>query len=776
MKKKVLILLALFIAQVGMTQIPPNVFAGQNFVKALKLLHHDKKVLTTDSALFNNEITRLQAAYYSKSMVLQREATTHEYATFATGRYIGLSSLASEIGNKLSYYDSLFIMAASYPEYVEYDSLMASEIAKAVVYGLEISGPTDKDSLLNIVTGAMKKHYIMVEADQWPLVRQQAFVDRYASQYYNRGIISMAESVFRAFEWLYRGDSINTGSGFIFSQNYPLVDANLIAENKVLSDLDGQQLILNPRTQSNMDLIYLITLLRTASESNLEEPIVLVCNPYKIDRAYLNALQRNLSYAVYHVVFLDESDTSFFAHAPQFGLLRPDGSTTNVTNSPIEFLEWLETPLLEKRAAAKVSQQVLQKENEERMLAMSKIPVDTTLKQELFAGGSTIRLFGYWPNNTNVKTKRYRFTQSGYNYLPEIPEVATIEIYQNDYLIYALDYMPYPGCDNIDLISNQKHDVVVKFENHENQLMYKQLTRLDSLTMLTRNYNQLIEKYPYRNSKFVKSIRQRKKEVQTQISNQLLECNSVVQAVFSVKFFLSDMRELVLSAQIKHTEISQLLNSITFDSILWNSPYYKSWIDACLLYGQNDLKSTIDMLLGSSKWIPPQGESEVGRYIWKQMNAFGREDMMFYIDSTYLSNCRGNNLNVKKRLSGYKRMAIGKKAPDITWYENGQEMHLDQILADTVLVVFWADWCGHCQEYLPTLYSELEHNKTTKVIAVNIDEDESSQEFGKQLMPRWIHIRAPKKWQDPIVEQYNVFATPSIFILDASKHVLGRLK
>lgn len=37
-------------------------------------------------------------------------------------------------------------------------------------------------------------------------------------------------------------------------------------------------------------------------------------------------------------------------------------------------------------------------------------------------------------------------------------------------------------------------------------------------------------------------------------------------------------------------------------------------------------------------------------------------------------------------------MAAGNIAPDISWEEYGEAMNLYGLKADTVIVIFWADW------------------------------------------------------------------------------------
>jgi thioredoxin 1 len=70
----------------------------------------------------------------------------------------------------------------------------------------------------------------------------------------------------------------------------------------------------------------------------------------------------------------------------------------------------------------------------------------------------------------------------------------------------------------------------------------------------------------------------------------------------------------------------------------------------------------------------------------------------------------------------------------------------DGVADGTVLVDFWADWCGPCKMLAPVL-EELfeEHSEEFRLAKVNVDEElELAEEFGIQSIPTVILFRGGK--------------------------------
>ncbi len=133
---------------------------------------------------------------------------------------------------------------------------------------------------------------------------------------------------------------------------------------------------------------------------------------------------------------------------------------------------------------------------------------------------------------------------------------------------------------------------------------------------------------------------------------------------------------------------------------------------------------------------------------------------------------------LEKQLDLISKLGIGKTAPLFkTKSINGKEVDLSKIHANRTLLVFWASWCPHCTKLLPKLkkYYDPANTKKLQIIAISIDDNKQDvlnaiHDHGY----RWINIAELKGWDGPIVEQYNVSATPTFYLLDKDKKIIAK--
>ncbi len=125
-----------------------------------------------------------------------------------------------------------------------------------------------------------------------------------------------------------------------------------------------------------------------------------------------------------------------------------------------------------------------------------------------------------------------------------------------------------------------------------------------------------------------------------------------------------------------------------------------------------------------------------------------------------------------------RKLSIGKVAPDFSTIDiNGDTIRLSEIKSEKTILVFWASWCPHCIDIMPVLqeYYKPEKNDKIEIVAISIDANEQDfEEAVKTHGLNWINIAELKGWNGPIVEEYGIAATPSIFILDKDKKILSK--
>ncbi|TAF49282.1 MAG: TlpA family protein disulfide reductase, partial [Sphingobacteriia bacterium] len=140
----------------------------------------------------------------------------------------------------------------------------------------------------------------------------------------------------------------------------------------------------------------------------------------------------------------------------------------------------------------------------------------------------------------------------------------------------------------------------------------------------------------------------------------------------------------------------------------------------------------------------------------------------------------------------YSLMAnqLGNPAPPLNLTDTlGKTKGLYDMAAAYTLVVFYDPNCGHCKEELPRLdsiYRAKWAAQNLKVYTVNIYENElpAWKKFiaEKNLSSDWVHVyqtaaarQAEEKAGLPNYRQlYDIFKTPTVFLLDKDKRILAK--
>ena len=126
------------------------------------------------------------------------------------------------------------------------------------------------------------------------------------------------------------------------------------------------------------------------------------------------------------------------------------------------------------------------------------------------------------------------------------------------------------------------------------------------------------------------------------------------------------------------------------------------------------------------------------------------------------------------------KVSVGTKAPDFSIMD--EKLNLYQLPSDFTLLVFWASWCPHCVEELPTLKKVVDeaqkNGKNIMVVAISLDTDQKQwQQFVEQnQLSTWVNISDFKSWNGTIPKRYNIYATPTLFLLDKDKKIIAKLE
>jgi thiol-disulfide isomerase/thioredoxin len=224
-------------------------------------------------------------------------------------------------------------------------------------------------------------------------------------------------------------------------------------------------------------------------------------------------------------------------------------------------------------------------------------------------------------------------------------------------------------------------------------------------------------------------------------------------------------------------------------SLLRSNVFTNLCIEYLSLYGNSQFNQeqlekafiqAVDRILAASM-VNEVTNNFILEYLLKGFEKFHFETVLNHIADNYLpeEKCENEGLNPEllRRLENYQKLAIGKPAPAITLNDiNNKPIDLSKIHSRYILVLFWASWCPHCSVILPKL-KELYDNKTydMEIVAISVDRDE--KEYKKVIENEhytWINGSELKGWNGKTAIDYNVYATPTMFLLDTNRVITAK--
>lgn len=133
---------------------------------------------------------------------------------------------------------------------------------------------------------------------------------------------------------------------------------------------------------------------------------------------------------------------------------------------------------------------------------------------------------------------------------------------------------------------------------------------------------------------------------------------------------------------------------------------------------------------------------------------------------------------VDQRIKSVKLTAPGAEAPNFTMKGvDGKPVSLTDLRGKTVLLEFWASWCGPCRGENPNLKKQYELYKAKgfEILGVSLDSDQKKWEdaIAKDGIP-WIHVSDLKGWGNEAGILYGVSGVPAGFLIGPDGKVIGK--
>jgi len=133
-------------------------------------------------------------------------------------------------------------------------------------------------------------------------------------------------------------------------------------------------------------------------------------------------------------------------------------------------------------------------------------------------------------------------------------------------------------------------------------------------------------------------------------------------------------------------------------------------------------------------------------------------------------------MRLEQIVGPFRGTLIGTKAPDLISEDyNGVEFSLAQIKKPYTLLVFWSITCPHCLDMLPKLKEFVAINPDYQLVSVVLSKnDQQLRDFIETENYDWIHLNDGLGWDSPMAKAYNIFGTPTLFVLNQKQEIVSK--
>lgn len=413
--------------------------------------------------------------------------------------------------------------------------------------------------------------------------------------------------------------------------------------------------------------------------------------------------------------------------------------------------------------------------------------------------GQEVKLIGfqdfaiYTIDSTKVSdqgefTLKYTDKEWGMGFLSAADKKAYFVVLAKENIQLKGDVFNLP--DRVHVLSGKENQSFVQYANEHS----KREQALSAWIYLQKIYNQdsLFAKHK-KTQENIASEMQRIEQEDTDFVNSL-DIQSYVRWYLPLRKLVSSVSAV---AQFRTEEIPTTINAFRnldyTDARLHKSGLLKDVIDSHFWLMENmgqpldtvfkEMSISIDFMLAKLS-SSEEKFNIITKYLFNLLEKHSLFQASEYLSIKVLTqnSCVVND-DLAKKLETYRAMKKGNIAPDIIFlgdvFKSGSEIKKPKKLSDIQsaykVALFGASWCPQCAEelrQLRLLYSKW-RSKGVEVVFVSLDTDKAV--FGKfsSVFP-FICMCDYKQWESKAVQDYYIFATPSMFLLDNNQRIILR--
>ncbi len=331
-------------------------------------------------------------------------------------------------------------------------------------------------------------------------------------------------------------------------------------------------------------------------------------------------------------------------------------------------------------------------------------------------------------------------------------------------------------------------------KSRENKAFYhfiKEENRIESAIALLFP---LLSEYPL-DDPFFPEIARRYESLQIEkdsIINKLSKDNPGTFAAKLIQMRKSPYLEAWLPRREKLNKLkNEFFYGLTFSdtSLLYSNAYTSKAIEYMSFYSNPDFNfeeiqvafiGAVDKIMAKAG-EDPKVYNQVLNYLVGGFEQYHFDEVLAHIATNWPEDgtCKNEDEStLAKRLENYKKLANGMPAPGFEFTdEAGQKHTLSDIKSKKTALVFWASWCPHCRQIMPELkklYGDFDRDEL-EIISISIDTSRAEwQQAIKTIDAGWLNSCDEKGWDGKAATLYNIYATPSLFLLDEDKNIISK--
>lgn len=425
-------------------------------------------------------------------------------------------------------------------------------------------------------------------------------------------------------------------------------------------------------------------------------------------------------------------------------------------------------------------------------------PLDTLEIQQMTSGRQVKEFSWQFPVNASPGMYRLVFGQTTYAKVMDEPPQQLNFIFSKEDVVFETDFKAPQ--DSLKVLRSDENSVWFNFLqkeqllNEELELLEKEvdyyqdkITAAKSFSPAETNLAELEQQASQKANAFNQLQMERDRFIEKTVND-----NPGLFASRLIQTFREPLRDGYLTEEERREAFQhEFFRYVDFsDEALINSPvltdkvfdYLVSYNRPGYSHGQREAAyiKAVDKIMVHLQDANEKVAEFILNYLVDGFEGLRMENVLNHISENYSGNiCPADEKTTLKRKLEYRKMNPGTFVPDFTLNDiKGEPVTLSHVLEKRNLILFWAGWCPHCVELLPrikTWFRQFNPNNF-EVIAVSLDTSETEWKEAVKAtgFEEFYNLSDLKMWDGKVAEDYNVYATPTMFLIDENRKIIAR--